>query len=412
MLSLAFLRQNARWLAAGFLLALSSSFGQTYFIAIFAGELRAAFGLSHGAFGGIYTAATLASAATLVWLGKAADHVRLSWLSAATLCGLAVAALAMAGVAGPLMLLGVIYGLRLFGQGMLSHLAMTAMGRWYAAQRGRAISVAALGFPAGEAAFPIIAVALMAWLGWRGTWVVAAAALLLLAIPLVVQLLRREPAPAEPADGDHAAATTVPARDWTRREVLRDPFFYGLLPGILAPSFILTGVFFHQVHLVETKGWSLAWFAGSFMGYAAAVVVTSLIVGWAVDRWSAARLLPAYLVPMALGLVVLAAVDDPLAAPAFMILAGGTAGGAITILSALWAELYGTRNLGAIRALGVAGMVFASALAPGSMGWLIDLGIGLEDQIAAMAAYAFLAAGCFVPLTRRILRPTRAPARA
>ncbi len=408
MLSLAFLRENARWLGAGFLLALSSSFGQTFFIAIFAGELRAAFGLSHGAFGGIYTAATLASAATLVWLGKAADHVRLSWLSAATLCGLAVAAIAMAGVAGPLMLLGVIYGLRLFGQGMLSHLAMTAMGRWYAAQRGRAISVAALGFPAGEAIFPILAVTLMAWLGWRWTWVVAAAALLLLAIPLVVQLLRREPAPAKPADSDRTAAATAPVRDWTRREVLRDPFFYGLLPGILAPSFILTGVFFHQVHLVETKGWSLAWFAASFMGYAAAVVVTSLIVGWAVDRWSAARLLPAYLLPMALGLVVLAAVDDPLAAPAFMILAGGTAGGAITILSALWAELYGTRNLGAIRALGVAGMVFASALAPGFMGWLIDLGIGLEDQIAGMAAYAFLAAGCFVLLTRRFLRPAAA----
>ena len=91
-----------------------------------------------------------------------------------------------------------------------------------------------------------------------------------------------------------------------------------------------------------------------------------------------------------------------------MILAGGTAGGAITILSALWAELYGTRNLGAIRALGVAGMVFASALAPGFMGWLVDLGIGLEDQIAAMAAYAFLAAGCFVPLTRRFHRPAAA----
>ncbi len=151
MLSPSFLRSNLRWLGAGFLLSFSSSFGQTYFISLFSGDLRATFDLSHGGFGGLYTLATLASAATLVWLGKLADTQPLARLSAATILGLALAALAMAAVTSPIMLVLVLFGLRLFGQGLLSHLCFTAMGRWYNAQRGRAIAVAAMGFPAGEA---------------------------------------------------------------------------------------------------------------------------------------------------------------------------------------------------------------------------------------------------------------------
>ena len=56
-----FLRENARWLAGGFLLTLFSSFGQTFFISLSAGEIRAEYGLSHGTFGTLYMVATLAS---------------------------------------------------------------------------------------------------------------------------------------------------------------------------------------------------------------------------------------------------------------------------------------------------------------------------------------------------------------
>ncbi len=199
MLSPSFLRSNLRWLGAGFLLSFSSSFGQTYFISLFSGDLRAAFDLSHGGFGGLYTLATLASAATLVWLGKLADTQPLARLSAATITGLALTALAMAAVASPVMLVLVLFGLRLFGQGLLSHLCFTAMARWYNAQRGRAIAIAAMGFPAGEALFPIDAVGLALWNGWRETWNVAAGALILLALPLAHALLRQGRTPRNPA---------------------------------------------------------------------------------------------------------------------------------------------------------------------------------------------------------------------
>ena len=408
MLSLSFLRSNLRWLGAGFLLTFASSFGQTYFISLFSGDLRAAFDLSHGGFGGLYTLATLASAATLLWLGKLADSQPLARLSAATILGLALTALAMAAVASPVMLVLVLFGLRLFGQGMLSHLSFTAMGRWYNAQRGRAIAIAAMGFPAGEALFPIVAVGLALWIGWRETWVLAAGALLLVALPLAYALLRRGRTPRHPAPAEGEADGRPPPRDWTRGEVLRDPLFYALLPGILAPAFILTGVFFHQVHLVETKGWSLALFAAAYPGYSLAAVGASLAFGWAVDRWSAGRLLPAYLLPMAAGLFLLGVFDAPWVALAFMVLGGATAGAATTLIGALWAEIYGTRHLGAIRALAVAAMVFATGLAPGLMGGLLDLGVGLEAQILVMAAYTLAAAGLFLVLAHGTPRLAKA----
>ena len=393
-----------RWLGAGFLLSISSSFGQTYFISLFSGDLRNAFDLSHGDFGAIYTIATLASAATLVWLGKLADSQQFARVCAVTVAGLAVTALCMSLVVSPVMLIFVIFGLRLCGQGMLSHLCFTAMGRWYNAQRGRAIAIAAMGFPVGEALFPIAAVSLSLWIGWRETWLVAAASLMCLSLPIIYILLQRRRTPRRHAAADADAETDSQPRSWSRAEVLRDPLFYGLMPGILAPSFILTGVFFHQVHLVEVKGWSLSLFAATYPAYSLAAVGASLAFGWAVDRWSAGRLLPAYLVPMGVGLFVLGLGDARWTAAAFMGLSGITAGAATTLVGALWAEIYGTRHLGAIRALAVAAMVFATGLAPGLMGFLLDLGIDLESQILAMAAYTLTAAAFFVAMVNTSAR--------
>jgi len=64
-----FLFKNAPFLTAGVLLTFMSSFGQTFFISIFAGEIRTAFNLSHGAWGGIYTIGTFLSAIVMVWAG-------------------------------------------------------------------------------------------------------------------------------------------------------------------------------------------------------------------------------------------------------------------------------------------------------------------------------------------------------
>lgn len=399
------LRPEGRWLFSGFLLTFLSGFGQTYFIALFAGHLKADFAITDGQFGGIYAVATLCSATLLIWAGRLADRFPVRWLGVGALSGLAVVSLAMAAAHTVWMLALALFGLRFFGQGMLTHVAMTAMGRWFNRKRGRAVSIAALGFPACEAVLPLLAVFMISLVGWRSTWTAAAAGLLLVSVPSMFALLRRDriPAPNVPAHPDPSHPIAI-RREWTRGDVLRSPLFYALLPGILAQPFIQTGLFFNQVTIVEMKGWELSWFAASFPVLAATTVVSSLATGWMVDRFGARRLLPGLLLPLGVATMALILSDDPLVLPVFMGLIGLTGGSASTLQGAIWAELYGTRHLGAIRALAVAGVVFASALSPGLIGILMDGGVTLTSQLWAMAAYCFLAALWMICLISRLNR--------
>jgi MFS family permease len=394
-------RLELRWFSSGFLLILCSGFGQTYFIALFAGYLKADLAMTDGLFGSLYTAGTLASAALLMWSGKLADKVSIRWLAVGVMAGLALTSLAMASVTSIWMLVVVLFGLRFFGQGMLTHVAMTAMGRWFGRKRGRAVSIAALGYPASEAMLPPIAVIVIGLVGWRFTWVAVAIVLVALLLPILIALLRSAPAPVSGPAGQDISLPLPDHHEWTRSEVMKSPLFYALMPGVLAQPLIQTGIFFNQVAIVEMKDWQLSWFAASFSVLAAVGILSALGTGWMVDRFGGRRLLPVFLIPLGLGTAILSYATSPYVLPIFMALVGLTGGSAATIQGALWPELYGTRHLGAIRGLVTAGIVFASALAPGLIGILLDAGVALQTQLMAMAAYCFIAA-----LGMRLLMPS------
>lgn len=398
---LTFLRDNARWLAGAFLMTLFSSFGQTFFISLSAGDIRAEYGLTHGEFGLLYMAGTLASALTLPKIGRIVDIWSVRAVALTIVPALAAACLLMA-ISQHILLLGLsIYLLRLFGQGMMTQNAFTAVGRWFAAQRGRAISVTAIGVNAGEAIFPFLFVVAAGLFGWRGAWIAAAIALLMIALPAITAAVAVERAP---RSGDPRAPTfATAARDWTRGEVLRDPLFPLLLTGLMAPPFIGTTIFFHQVYLVELRGWSLELFAASFTFMAVMVVTFSLVSGHLVDRFSAVRMLPVFLVPLGLACLVLATVEGQWGSLAFMALLGISYGFQNTLFGALFPEIYGVRHLGAIRAMIVAVMVFSTAAGPGLTGFLIDAGVSYPAQIAAMGFYS-LGAGILMVFVARRLR--------
>ncbi|MGF1444740.1 MAG: MFS transporter [Pikeienuella sp.] len=400
----AFYRENARFLGAGFGLSFLSSFGQTFFISLFAGEIRADYGLTDGEWGALYTLATLGSAATLFQAGALADRMRLDRLAVVVLLayGAVAATMALGGaMGGGLWLLALtVYGLRLCGQGMMSHLAITAMGRWFRAHRGRAVAFAGLGFSVGEAALPAVGVALAAWIGWRETWGLVALLLVFLAAPTMGWVLAGGRTPkgadaAEPHAGRHG-------RHWDRRAVLSDWAFWALLPAVLAPPFIGTVLFFHQVHIAEVKGWSLAAMAAGYPVYAGLTVVAVLFGGGLVDRIGPLRLLPVFLLPMAVGSVLLAPVTALWGWLAVLALAGVTQGLAQALWGALWPELYGTRHLGAVRAMATTAMVFSTAAGPGITGLLIDVGIDYPAQSLWLGGVALGVSVLGIAVLRRL----------
>lgn len=404
---LAFVAANARLLGFGLALAAYSSFGQTFYIALFGAEIRNAFGLSHGGFGAAYSTATLGSAACLVWLGRFFDEVDLRLWTTLLCTGLALACLLMAWSPAVPWLVAAIFGLRLFGQGLLSHAASASMARYFEAGRGRALGIAGLGHPLGEALLPLPAVALAAIVGWRLSWTVVAALVLGAALPLALWLLRGHADRQRAWLADRGTARTQAVRvelAWTRAQVVRDPVFYFLLPASLASSYVMTGFFFHQAHLAQAKGWPLTLIAGSFAAWALASVAAALVAGDLVDRRGATRMMPFALVPMCAGLAALSVTDSPMVAPIYLGLAGVSQGVHMTVQGALWAEIYGVRHIGAIRALTTGLAVLATALAPASLGWLIDAGVSMEAIALGSVAGT---AGCIALAVRGLARHAR-----
>lgn len=380
-----FLRANAPWLGAGALLTFSSSYGQTFFIAVFSGVIREEYGLSHGDWGGIYALGTTASAVIMIWLGTLADRFRVRDIGTWVLIGLSLACLCMAALPGVWALPFVILALRLFGQGMCSHLAITAMARWFAANRGRALSTAALGFTVAEAILPIVFVALLTVAPWRSLWVLAAI-LPLVAIVFLRRLLRSERNPR----GDTRkveAAGWLQARHWTRAEALRHPLFWCILPAVMTPSAFMTALMFHQVHLSEVKGILHLQFVALLPIYTTSVIAAMLGSGWLVDRLGAHRLIGFMHLPMIAGFLLLSLGGSYAALAVALILMGVGQGANSTVPAAYWAEAYGTAHIGAIKALAASGMVLGSALGPVITGRLIDAGFDLPVQALWIALW-------------------------
>lgn len=390
-----FLTANLRWLAAGFLLLFCGCFGQTFVVALSGGAIRREFGLSDGTFGALYAGVTLAAALALAGLGGLIDHwpaPRVVSLAA----GLLAAGAALLALAPNLpVLAAALFLLRLAGQGLMLQTAYTLLGRWFSAERGRAVSLAATGLNAGQACLPLALVAAAAAIGWRGAWL-GVAGLLVVALPLARRLVRRERVPA-------AAERAGPSEGATRAQALADPYLYGLLAAMLPPSFISNTIFFHQVHLAESRGWPPEVLAAAFPPYAVATFLCLLLAGRLIDRFSALALLPVYLVPFGLACLILGGVSAPWAAFAFMLLYGITDGISLTLFGALWPEVYGTRHLGAIRGAIVAIMVLGTALGPFLSGLLIDAGVPFSGIVVGMGVYCLAVSGALLLVRRRLI---------
>lgn len=391
---LSFLRSNAAFLSAGALLTFTSSYGQTYFIALFAGQIRDEFGLSNGDWGWIYAAGTLMSAFVMIWAGALTDRFRVRRLSAVVAVILAFACLAMAGAQNATMLVFVIFALRFAGQGMMSHLSVVAMARWFVATRGRALSIAAMGFSTGQAVLPIIFVALLGLYDWRWLWVIAAG-LILLTIPILARLLRAERTPQSVAEETQAVG--MDGRHWTRRDVVCHWLFWMMVPVILGPPAWGTALFFQQVHIIEVKGWSQAGYVALFPLFTTVMIASTFMAGALIDRFGSAVLAMLYMVPYIASFMIMAASDTLIGAAISWVFFGIGSGIQATVPAALWAEFYGTQHIGAVKALSMALMVLGSAIGPGISGVLIDWGLDFPTQMWGYAVY-FALAGALISL--------------
>jgi MFS family permease len=384
-----FILQNARWLAATALLYFCSSFGQTFFISLFAGEIREAFNLSHGDWGFIYSGGTLASAIAMLCFGGYVDKYKISLNIKIVVISLSLICLAMTFVKQVWILPFIIFGLRFFGQGMLIHIPAVAIGKWYGKNKGKALSLSIMGFSIGEAILPVIFVSLFILIGWRNSWLVGTI-ILLITLPIIINLLSNERIP-NSSQENIIDQVGMGSKHWKRKEVLKHWVFWSVIIPFLIPPIFSTAFFFNMVHLTEIKSWSLITFTSLFPFYTGMSILTTLISGWILDKFGVEKILPFYLLPMALGLLVFSYSDTYMTAAIGFSFLGMTQGLAMMIGGTFWPVYYGTKNLGSVRSLSTSCMVFGTAIGPAVVGKLLDFSINYNLILLGMSFLAIIA---------------------
>lgn len=376
-----FIIGNFRKLSFGWMLTFLSSFGQTYLISLYVTEISLEFDITEGTFGAIYAVCTVLASFIMLSVGHTVDHISVKKVTTFTIVCLAFSSILM-GVSYHLAFVFIsLVGLRLTGQGMLSHISMTILSKFYDKNRGKALSFSTLGFSSGEIVLPLILTFIIGWFDWR--WAMIGSGVMLLLYLIRLHFTDLEHFNKQLSRGKPSSLSLV--KDFG--SIINDKRFLILMPTSFAISFTVTAVIFYQYVFVAQKGWPPQLYAAFFTGYAITRLVFSLAGGLWVDKFTAKKMFRFYLIPISLGLLAFAFIDSIFGALSFLLMMGITVGMSGTIKSSILAEVYGIEKLGAIRSLFTMFMVVSTALGPLIVGWMIDGGWSIETIMLSLFVF-------------------------
>ena len=379
-----FIKGNFKQLSFGWTLTFLSSFGQTYLISLYVTEISSEYAITEGSFGAVYAICTVLASFIMLSVGHTVDHISVKKVTTFTVLCLAIASILM-GISYHIAFVFIsLVGLRLAGQGMLSHISMTILSKFYDKNRGKALSFSTLGFSSGEIVLPLVLAFVIGWFDWR--WAMIGSGILLLLYLVRLFFTDLEHFNKQLSVGRPSSLSLF--KDFGN--IINDKRFLILMPTSFAISFTATAVFFYQYVFVAQKGWSPQLYAAFFTGYAVMRLVFSLAGGLWVDKFTAKKMFRFYLVPISLGLLAFALIDSIFGALLFLVMMGITVGMSGTIKSSILAEVYGIEKLGAIRSLFTMFMVVSTALGPLIVGWMIDRGYSIEAIMLSLFAFLLL----------------------
>ncbi len=367
----------------GFIFTFFSSFGQSFFLGLFNSSIRDTLLITQGQFGSIYAAATLLSSFLLIWIGKKIDDINIFKFAFFVTILLSFSCFFFSKISSVIFLFMAIFLMRFSGQGMMSHTATTTISRYFIKSRGKALSTCWFGLSTAEFILPVLIVYLLTITTWQNIWI-SISILVLIFLPIFSFFLIKNlnfDSREEIYDKDFVEKNI---KQWTRIEVLRDYRFYVICSNMLAMPWIATGVFVYQSFIIESKEWGTFVIAQSFMAYSILSVITLLVSGFLIDKFTSRKLLVFMNVPLLLSTLILIYFDKSVSAFIFLGLIGISNGFANVLGSSTWAEIYGVKYIGSIKALTTALMVFSTAFGTALFGLLIDKGFSIE-QIALIS---------------------------
>ena len=369
----------------GFIFTFFSSFGQSYFLGLFNSSIRETLSITHGQFGTIYASATLCSSLLLIWVGKKIDDVNIFKFAFFVIILLSFACFFFSKISSVLLLFIAIFLMRFSGQGLMSHTASTTISRYFTKTRGKALSISWFGLSSAEFIMPVLMVYLLTIISWQNLWVIFSITVLIF-LPIVSFLLIKN-LNLDSRESKDENIKDEEIKQWKRIEVIKDFRFYIISLNMLAMPWIFTGFAVFQSFVQTSKGWGPYTIAQSFMSYSIFSVLTLFLSGYLIDKFTSRKLLIFMNIPLLLSAIVLFFFDTPIIAFVFLGLVGISNGFANILGSSTWAELYGVKHIGSIKALTTALMVFATAFGTALYGFLIDIGFTIEEIVAVSGTY-------------------------
>ena len=395
---------NKKIIIFGFIFTFFSSFGQSFFLGLFNAPIRNELGITHGQFGSIYAVATIFSSILFIWVGKKIDDFRLLNYSLFVIILLFLSTLFFSFINNIYFLAIGIFLIRFSGQGLMSHTSSTAISRYFEKSRGRALSTIWLGLSTAEFILPILVIYFLTIYSWRSVWQ-GISMMVILILPLMINFTIKK-INFESRESNLKKNLKTKIKSWKRTEVLKDYRFYIISTNMLAMPWIFTGMAVYQSFISDSKLWEAYTIPKAFMVYSIASIVTLFSSGFLVDKFTSRKLIPIMNIPLLLAMVVLFFSKQEIAAYFFLGLIGISNGLGNILGSSTWAEIYGVKYIGSIKALTTALMVFSTALGTALFGALIDNGFTIEN-IAFICGSYIIASTSLLILFRKTLEPVK-----
>ena len=373
----------------GFIFTFFSSFGQSFFLGLFNNSIRNELSITHGQFGSIYASATLLSSFVLIWVGKKIDDINISKFAFFVILLLSFSSFFFSTISSLSLLFIAIFLMRFSGQGMMSHTATTTVSRYFTKSRGKALSTIWFGLSTAEFILPVIVIFLLSLYDWKIIWI-SISLLVLLILPITSIILVKNLNFNSRETEQKKGSKNLNIKNWKRIEVIKDYRFYIISANMLAMPWIATGTFVYQSFILNSKNWGPYIIAQSFMAYSVLSVITLIISGILIDKFTSRKLIIYMNIPLLISVFVIMYFNHPFTAFIFLGLIGISNGFANVLGSSTWAEIYGVKYIGSIKALTTALMVFATAFGTALFGFLIDNGYKIEEIAFISAIYISL----------------------
>ena len=361
--------------------------GQTMGMAVFTDPFIEAFGLTRTELSLAYLFGTVSSSFFLTTAGRWFD--RFGGRLMVTASSIALGAMVMfisvtdqlsdllgTGFAPFALIFMGYFGVRFFGQGVLTSCSRNVLMPWFVHRRGLVAGVRGVLVSIGFSLAPLLLAWLIAVFGWReALWVLAA--IVGLIFPVLTYLFLRD-SPGSiglVADGDSSNGNATPqeAPSKTLQEARRSPILWLYTSSLAIHALFGTALTFHVVSIFSEAGRDASEAFGYFLPAAVFSTTVNLLASSIVDRYPLKPFLFLMLMAFTLGGVGLLNLERTWGY--WMLAAGFGAGGGLwgVISNLAFIRFFGPNHLGEVSGLNASVTVFASAIGPAAFSLALDI---------------------------------------